>query len=48
MEDWPEVDVIVAPIGGGGLLSGVALAAKHRNPKVKLIGVESSGRAGHA
>jgi len=46
MEDWPEVDVIVAPIGGGGLLSGVALAAKHKNPKVKLIGVESSGAPG--
>lgn len=46
MEDWPDVDVIVAPIGGGGLLSGVALAAKHRNPKVRLIGVESSGAPG--
>ena len=46
MEDWPDVDVIVAPIGGGGLLSGVALAAKHKNPKVKLIGVESSGAPG--
>ena len=48
MEDWPEVDVIVAPIGGGGLISGVALAAKHKNPKVRVIGVEVVRRAGHA
>jgi len=46
MEDWPEVDVIVAPIGGGGLISGTALAAKHAKPSVKVIGVESSGAPG--
>jgi threonine dehydratase len=42
VEDWPEVDAIVVPIGGGGLISGVAMAAKSHNPRVKVIGVESS------
>ena len=41
-EDWPEVDAIVVPIGGGGLISGVAMAAKALNPAIRIIGVESS------
>jgi threonine dehydratase len=41
-QEWPEVDVVVAPIGGGGLLSGIVMAIKSRNPKVRVIGVESS------
>jgi threonine dehydratase len=45
-EDFPEVDVIVVPIGGGGLISGVSMAVKAMNPKVKIIGVESSGAPG--
>jgi threonine dehydratase len=44
--DWPEVDVIVVPIGGGGLISGVSMAAKALKPSVKVIGVESSGAPG--
>jgi threonine dehydratase len=43
MEDFPDVDVIVVPIGGGGLISGVSMAAKSINPDVRIIGVESSG-----
>ena len=46
MEDWPEADVLVVPIGGGGLIAGVALAAKSRKPGLKIIGVESSGAPG--
>src|SRR4051812_2165201 len=42
LQDWPEVDAIVVPIGGGGLISGVSMAAKSSNPKVRIIGVESS------
>jgi threonine dehydratase len=42
VEDWPEVDAVVVPIGGGGLISGVAMAVKAHNPAVRVIGVESS------
>src|SRR5215510_7955031 len=42
-EDWPEAEVVVVPIGGGGLISGIAMALKGLNPKIKIIGVESSG-----
>src|SRR6266702_2242233 len=40
--DFPGVDVAVVPIGGGGLISGVSMALKASNPKIKIIGVESS------
>jgi threonine dehydratase len=42
VEDWPDVDAVVVPIGGGGLISGVSMAVKSFNPKIKVIGVESS------
>lgn len=38
-EDLPDVDSVVIPIGGGGLISGAALALKSLNPKIKIIGV---------
>ena len=40
--DWPDLDAIVVPIGGGGLISGVSMAVKSHNPNVRVIGVESS------
>jgi threonine dehydratase len=42
VQDWGDVDAIVVPIGGGGLISGVAMAAKSHNPAIRVIGVESS------
>jgi threonine dehydratase len=39
-EEHPELDVIVAPVGGGGLLSGTALAAHGKQPKVRVVGAE--------
>jgi threonine dehydratase len=40
-----DVDIIVVPIGGGGLISGISLAIKEINPKIKIIGVEAEGAA---
>jgi threonine dehydratase len=42
VQDWADVDAIVVPIGGGGLISGVSMAAKSHNPRIRVIGVESS------
>lgn len=40
-EQIQNLDSIVVPIGGGGLISGIAVAAKHINPKIKIIGVQT-------
>jgi threonine dehydratase len=40
LEDLPEVETVLSPVGGGGLISGVAAAIKLTNPKIKVIGVE--------
>ena len=40
LEDFPEVETVLSPVGGGGLISGVAAAIKLTNPKLKVIGVE--------
>jgi threonine dehydratase len=40
LEDLPNVGAILSPVGGGGLISGVAAATKMTNPEVKVIGVE--------
>jgi len=45
-EDWPEVEVVLAPIGGGGLVSGIAVALKALLPHVEVVGVEAKGAPG--
>jgi threonine dehydratase len=55
LEDLPGVEIVLCPVGGGGLISGVSAAVKLTNPQVKVIGVEpelagdaqASLRAGH-
>ena len=41
LEDAPDLDCIVVPIGGGGLMSGIATAAKALKPDIEMIGVEA-------
>jgi threonine dehydratase len=43
--DWPDVDLVLVPIGGGGLASGVAAAVKRMQPSAKVVGVEPEGAA---
>ena len=55
LEDEPELDAVITPVGGGGLLSGTAIAAKGLRPSIKVYGAEPAGaddayrslRAGH-
>ncbi|MGG7059708.1 threonine ammonia-lyase [Clostridium nigeriense] len=42
-EDIENIDVILCPVGGGGLISGISVAAKELNPNVKIIGVQAEG-----
>jgi threonine dehydratase len=42
---WPDVDLVLVPVGAGGLASGVAAAVKRMQPKAKVIGVEPEGAA---
>ena len=42
LEDAPDLDVMLVPIGGGGLISGMAVAARHIRPDIELIGVETT------
>ena len=42
VQDWPDLDAVIVPIGGGGLIAGVSMAVKSHNPNAKVIGVESS------
>ena len=40
LEDVPDVDLVLVPVSGGGLLSGIAAAIKHQRPEVSVIGIE--------
>jgi threonine dehydratase len=43
---FPDLDVLIVAVGGGGLVAGVALAAKSIAPNIRIVGVQSEGRAG--
>ena len=43
LEDCPDVETIVVPVGGGGLISGIAVAVKSLRPDVRIVGVEPEG-----
>lgn len=45
LEDVPDVETIVVPVGGGGLIAGIALAVKAKRPDVRIVAVEPSGAA---
>ncbi len=42
LEDVPELDTLIVPVGGGGLVSGMAVAAKAMKPEIKVVGVQSN------
>lgn len=43
LQDVPDLDTVVVPIGGGALISGIAVMLKERNPDIKIIGVQAAG-----
>lgn len=45
VEDCPDVETVVVPIGGGGLISGIATAIKEKKPDTRIIGVQAEGAA---
>jgi threonine dehydratase len=42
LEDVPDLDVLVVPIGGGGLIGGMAVAARGKNPSIEIVGVQAA------
>jgi len=46
VDQLPDVEVVLVPIGGGGLISGLAQAVKRSSPRARVVGVESSGAPG--
>lgn len=42
LDAYPDLDVLVVPIGGGGLIAGIATAAKARKPSIRIVGVEAA------
>ena len=47
LEDLPDVDTVLVPIGGGGLISGVSTAIKETNPNVRVVGVQAAASAAY-
>jgi threonine dehydratase len=48
LEDADELDTLVVPVGGGGLIAGIALAASERKPRLRIIGVQSASASAFA
>jgi len=48
LEDADELDTVVVPVGGGGLIAGIALAASERKPRLRIIGVQSESASAFA
>ncbi|GAB6862773.1 threonine ammonia-lyase [Haloplanus litoreus] len=48
VDDCPDVDTVIVPIGGGGLISGIATAVKAHDPDVRVIGVQAEGASSAA
>jgi threonine dehydratase len=48
LDDVPDLDVLVVPVGGGGLISGIALAASGRKTRPRIIGVQAAGASAFA
>lgn len=42
LEQNPQIDTVVVPIGGGGLITGIAMAVKHKKPNIRVIGVQTA------
>ncbi len=45
LEDRPDLEAVIVPVGGGGLLAGVGLVMKERRPEIRVVGVEPEGAA---
>lgn len=43
LNDLPDVETVIVPVGGGGLISGMAIALKETNPRIRVVGVQSEG-----
>src|SRR5207247_9271444 len=48
LDDEPDLDVLVVPVGGGGLISGIALAASGRKTRPRIVGVQAAGASAFA
>ncbi len=46
LSDLPDADALIVPIGGGGLIAGITIAARALRPNIKIIGVQAEGAAG--
>lgn len=43
LDDLPDVETVIVPVGGGGLISGIAIALKAINPRIRVVGVQAEG-----